>query len=386
MPDTSMIYKPVRLNVGINGQGDCHDMNGLTSDLIMQNICVICREKPLSMEEIARTLGISTFYLDDKIEKLLYMDFIRQAGINKYQTNFFIEDAEYQLANLRFSYENTMRIALPLYHVAKAMLLKFRESGVLEGEFSDNFLIYSVLMQLVINCVNDIQVEADRKMGLSWNYPRRKDGSRYFVAADFKWGAKLDEYVSDGDFKNFCREGGGNGVSYVSTETAHSLQVFMKVFGGWRDFESEDLSRLMRVYSIIQSKEIPNDYDKEIIANLCEQGYVRIENGKPAILVPIIQCGEKLEKLKNQLESVLCELESKLNTEKSKFVELFIKHRKSLEKHLPKYIDKNERDFHLSISNGSMVYHVIYMLMKNGYLKMPSEDEKKRICTLIYLK
>lgn len=88
MTDTNMIYKPVRLNVGINGQGDCRDMNGLTSDLIMQNICVICRENPLSIEEIARTLGICTFYLDEKVEKLLYMDFIRQVGSNKYQTNF----------------------------------------------------------------------------------------------------------------------------------------------------------------------------------------------------------------------------------------------------------------------------------------------------------
>ena len=178
MTDTNMIYKPVRLNVGINGQGDCRDMNGLTSDLIMQNICVICRENPLSIEEIARTLGISTFYLDEKIEKLLYMDFIRQVGGNKYQTNFFIENAEYQLVNLKFSYENVMSIALPLFNIAKAILPGYRASGLLEGEFSDNSLMYSLLMQLALDCYNDIEARADKIMGLSWTYPRRKDGSR----------------------------------------------------------------------------------------------------------------------------------------------------------------------------------------------------------------
>lgn len=386
MTDTNMIYKPVRLNVGINGQGDCRDMNGLTSDLIMQNICVICRENPLSIEEIARTLGISTFYLDEKIEKLLYMDFIRQVGSNKYQTNFFIEDAEYQLANLKFSYENVMSIALPLYNIAKSILPGYRASGLLEGEFSDNSLMYSLLMQLALDCYNDIEARADKITGLSWTYPRRKDGSRYFVAADIRWRSKLDEYVSDEDFKKFCCNGGGNGVSTVDIVTAHSLQYYMKIFGGWRDFESDDLKKLTRVYWIIKNNEAPNDFDKEIIAHLCELGYVRVENGKPMILVPIIRRGAQLENLKKQLETQFDELGSKLEAEKNNYVELVVKQRRSIEKLLPHYLDKNEKNFHISTCCGFTVYHVIYMLLKNGYLKMPSEDEKKSICTLVYIK
>lgn len=386
MTDTNMIYKPVRLNVGINGQGDCRYMNGLPSDLIMQNICVICRENPLSIEEIARTLGISTFYLDEKIEKLLYMDFIRQVGSNKYQTNFFIEDAKYQLANLKFSYENVMRIALPLYNLAKAILPDCRASGLLEGEFSDNFLMYSLLMQLTLDCYNDIRTRADEIMGLSWTYPRRKDGTRYFVAADIRGRSKLDEYVSDEDFKKFCRNGGGDGVSTVDTITARSLQYYMKIFGGWRDFESDDLKKLTRVYWIIKNNETPNDFDKEIIAYLCELGYMRVENGKPMILVPMIQCGDQLENLKKQLETQFDELGSKLEAEKSNYVELIVKHRRSIEKLLPPYLDKNEKNFHISTCCGFRGYHVLYMLLKNGYLEMPTEDEKKSICTLVYIK
>lgn len=386
MTDTNTIYKPVELNVGINGEGDCLDMNGLTSDLIMQNICVICREKPLSIEEIARTLGISTFYLDEKIGKLLYMDFVRQVGSNKYQTNFFIEDAEYQLANLKFSYENVMRIALPLYHIAKAMLPHYRASGLLEGEFSDISLMYSLLMQLTLDCYNDIQAKADEKMGLSWTFPRRKDGSRYFVAADIRWRSKLDEYGFDEDFKKFCCNGGGNGVSTVETETARSLQYYMEVFGGWRDFEGDELKKLTRVYWIIKNNEAVNDYDKEIIAHLCELGYVRVENGKPMILVPMIRCGDHLKDLKEQLETQFDELGSKLEAEKNNYVERIVKHRRSIEKILPHYLDKNEKNFHISSCCGFMVYHVIYMLLKSGYLEMPSEDEQKSICTLVYIK
>lgn len=386
MFDTNGIYKPVRLNVGICGQGDCHNMNGLTSDLIMQNICVICRENPLNLEEIARTLGISTFYLDEKIEKMLYMDYIKQVGANKYQTAFFIGDAEYELANLRFSYENTLRIALPLLNITKEILPKLRISGLVEGEFSDEFFMYSIIIQLINNYLEDISRTADEKMGLSWSYPRRKDGSRYFVAADFRWKRKLDDYVSDDDFRTFCLESGGNGISTVSTGTAQSLQYFMKVFGGWRNFESEDLSKLMRIYTIIKSKEMPNDYDKEIISNLCEKGYVRVDNGMPVILVPMIRCGKKLDELRGYMESEFSELTATLDAQKEGIVDLVIKHRKVIDKLLPKYINKNEHDFLLSSNSGFSHYAVIYLLMKNGYLYTPNEDEKKRICTLIYLK
>ncbi len=56
MTKTNEIYNPQQLSISINGQGNCKGMNGLTSDLIMKNICIICREKPLSIEEIARMI------------------------------------------------------------------------------------------------------------------------------------------------------------------------------------------------------------------------------------------------------------------------------------------------------------------------------------------
>ena len=160
----------------------------------------------------------------------------------------------------------------------------------------------------------------------------------------------------------------------------------MKIFGGWRDFESDDLKKLTRVYWIIINNEAPNDFDKEIIAHLCELGYVRVENGKPMILVPIIRCEDHLGNLKKQLETQFDELGSKLEAEKNNYVELVVKQRRSIEKLLPHYLDKNEKNFHISTCCGFTVYHVIYMLLKNGYLEMPSEDEKKSICTLVYIK
>lgn len=386
MTEQDSIYQPVRLNVGIDGQGDCEVMNGLATDLIMQNICVICREKPLLIEEIARTLGISTFYLEEKIENLLYMDFIRRVGTNRYQTTFFIEDEKYQLEKLKFSYENTMGIAVPIFNLAKAILPKLRSSGLVDGEFSDDFFLYSIMMELTNNVLQNVVDIADKRMGISWEYPKLKDGSRYFVSADFRWKYRAEEVVEDKGLVEFIKESRCYGISVENTATARSMQYFLGAFGGWRDFDYNDLNKLMRVYSIIKSGETPNEYDKEIIAYLVKEGYVRVENEKPVILVPIIKCGKELDALREMIEKESSELKQIIENEINNSIEPIIKHRKSLSKLLPKYLDENQRNFLLSRSIGFSHSDIIYLLMKNGYLYTPDEEEKKRICTLVYLK
>lgn len=386
MTEQNSIYKPVRLNVGIDGQGDCKVMNGLATDLIMQNICVICRDNPLSIEDIARTLGISTFYLEEKIENLLYMDFIRQVGSNRYQTTFFIEDEKYQLEKLKFSYKNTMSIAVPIFNLAKAILPKLRNSGLVDGEFSDDFFLYSIMMELTNNVLKNVVSIADNKMGISWEYPKLKDGSRYFVSADFRWKHRAEKVVSDKGLVEFINRSHHYGISVVNTDTASSLQYFLGVFGGWRDFDYNDLNKLMRVYSIIKSNETPNEYDKEIIAYLVKEGYVRFEKKKPVILVPIIKCGKELDALRETIEKEFLDLKQIIDDEINNSIESIIKHRKHLSKLLPKYLDDNQRNFLLSRSAGFSHSDIIYLLMKNGYLYTPDEEEKKRICTLVYLK
>lgn len=89
---TETMYKPVRFHIGHNGWVRAYDMNGLQNDVLMHNICWICYGKALTIEDIARTLGVASVYLEDKIDKLLYMDYMKKVGVNKFQTNFFIHE------------------------------------------------------------------------------------------------------------------------------------------------------------------------------------------------------------------------------------------------------------------------------------------------------
>lgn len=86
------------------------------------------------------------------------------------------------------------------------------------------------------------------------------------------------------------------------------------------------------------------------------------------------------------MEKEFAELKLIIDNEINSSIDLIIKHRKQLGKLLPKYLDDNQRNFLLSRSAKFSHYDIIYLLMKNGYLYTPNEDEKKRVCTLVYLK
>lgn len=134
------IYNPVKLIVGHSGSVINYDMYGLASDIIMQNICWICRERALATEEIARTIGVAAVYLEDKIEKLLYMDYIKTAGRNRYQTNFFICDLDYAIRAAEFKYENAQKVAVPIFNMLKDRILKANKLLTFDGEFNEDFL------------------------------------------------------------------------------------------------------------------------------------------------------------------------------------------------------------------------------------------------------
>jgi hypothetical protein len=52
------------------------------------------------------------------------------------------------------------------------------------------------------------------------------------------------------------------------------------------------------------------------------------------------------------------------------------------EKHIPKFISKEERYY---LSHGIYPqYAVLFYLTDNGYLRYPTDEEAKRICTVLW--
>ncbi len=382
MESTNGIYTPTRLIVGHNGWVCNYDMNGLQSDIIMQNICIICRDRPLTVEEIARTLGIAAVYLEDKIEKLLYMDYIRLVGANKYQTTFYIYTPEDELFNAEFACKHILELAEPVYEIARAALPYLRAEGMIDGECSDDFLLYPLVMITVTGIVRQLSQEANERLGgLPHNSPRRKDGSEHFVGANFPWTQEKLDAISDPDVRHYIIHGGGCGVKTRHRENMESLQFDQAEFGGWRNFDGEDLLALRRIHAIIKTGEVPNDYDRILISTQVEKGYVRVDDGRPVLLIPYIN-GAALEA--PEANSAIAAYQIVHRDKIDHMVELLAEHRRAFAKRLPAYLDENERNYTIANRAGFGQHGIVYALHHAGYLYTPSEEEKKRICTIVF--
>lgn len=216
--------------------------------------------------------------------------------------------------------------------------------------------------------------------------PKRKDGSEHWVSAQTQYNLEVDKRndISDG-LKEFIKHGGGCGYKIRDTGNVQSMQYDMDLFGGWREFENGDLKQMARVHEITVNNETPNEYDKDAIANLAAKRYVRVENGKPVILVPY------LRKVTLESDTVARGMVKYLEmlgeyVDINEIVQLIIQNMDYMEQFIPSYLDKNERN---SLLSGCATFgenQIMYMLYKNGYLQMPTEDEKKRICTYIWEK
>ncbi|MBQ8333935.1 MAG: sigma-70 family RNA polymerase sigma factor [Clostridia bacterium] len=385
MKTQNEIYTPVRLDVGHSGWAEDYNMHGMRTDVLTQNIVWVCREKALTVEEIARTLGCAAVYLENKIDELTDMDYMRKVGANRYITNFMIENVQYVLKTGGWQYKYAYPTARAVCGMLRERLPQIKKSDVMDGEFSDDFLLAALLVPELNRAGALLSHFIRQRAGLSFPCvtPKRSDGSEHWVCA-WNQSSVTDEAMTgyDADYLDFMRY---SSLTYKDREAGglHSQQCDHRLFGGWRDFENTELKQLARVRELIEKEETPNDYDMDGIVNLREKGYIRIDGGRPVILIP---CLRKNGNGSADTGDVIGRYE-KLFAENLNMDEVCADCLKEIElrkRLIPAHLDDNQRN---AILGGSTNIHpsaMFYTLYQNGDLAMPTEDEQKRILTLVW--
>ena len=290
------LYQPVRLLVGHFGNARASVYEDLRHDALIQNICWVCREKAHSIEEIAQTLGVAAVYLEHKIEQLIDMDYMQRIGGNKYRTEFYIWDDDFQIATERFRYDHALALGLPLYNLLKDQLPQIRGIHGIPAE-SDNFLLWALLPGLISGIFDRMEQEVQQRQGRHSEPPKRSDGSEHWLIARTTYRDRISSnHTIPADFKDYCLGGEVYGVKTRVAGRLESLQYDMMCFGSWRDFDNWELLQLQQVYDIIAAQRIPTESEKEVIAGLAQKGYVTVENGIPNIRIPFLK-GTDLRKL-----------------------------------------------------------------------------------------
>lgn len=369
---TNTIYKPIKLWVGHYGWHNNDTMRTLETDVLLQNVCYICYKKPLSIEEIARTLGVAAVYIEDKIGDMVKMSYMTETR-GRFKTNFMIQDPTYLDAAFRFRFEHSAPFANALYEALINRLDRIRDIGFIGSEMPDNELVWHLLFYTSMSVIGKIDTKIIKDNHLEHGAPMRPDGSKHWVHAGFTYD---NRYINEDDaYHEYLTAGTHFGIKTRGDEHFASMQMDLQLFGldHVRNFSTEDLKGLIRVKEIIDQNQSPNTYDKEIIAKLIAGGYVANDSGELSICVPYLNKDQK-----EQLDKYIDEIGEDLMSYQS----LFLEYTKFIDQYIPKHLDKNERNHYKTSFSPHAT--LLYLLHKEGQLKTPTENEIKRICTLVW--
>ncbi|MDR0314167.1 MAG: hypothetical protein LBI14_11300, partial [Treponema sp.] len=362
---------------GHDGEANDYNMRGIGHNPLVNNICIACYGKELTIEEISRTLRVAAAYIEPLVEDLLYMDYFRTVGKNRYTTNFYIETAHFRLSKARYYLNNLEPIARRISEVFRRYLDEIKAVGFFGSDLDSDFLLWALipvaLQKLYYRSLESIL----NKNKIVIDTPLRKDGSRHWVHAGF------DE-ASSGftpEEKDFSKRSTHTGIKTNNADTGEKTLQYdgyfiFKTGKYWREVFSEDDMRAIRhIAELIRKNETPNDYDKMRIAAFVQQGYAKMEGGNPKLMIPFFDAEEWAS-----FNAVLDKIQKEIG--ETLFAGLIEGFAEAMEKEIPSFISKDEKTY-LKYSAYPQ-YALLCWLVDNGLLRDPTDEEAKRLSTVVW--
>lgn len=365
MENRNGMREKVKLNIGHSGNIFDTSMGGLNNDLLTQNVAWVCYGKKLTVEEIARELGVPAVYLESILNRLVENDYMTVQG-GRYSTNFFIWDKETAVARLKYSYRvyrEYADIAINAWERVRADIpgIGFVGCDLPETELMWHFIpmifehgCYKAMHRLMDEC------------NLRFEGPVHPDGSRHFVHANVEFDstgdAELDEIMKDAKIY---------GIKSRHAEGIGSEQYDFSILTQWRDFNGEDLVKLKH---LVHADGEMTDELKEEAAGLIRDGYVESQYGELRVMIPYFTKAQwdEFEKI---VYSALTEEEVEA------IYRGYTGFMKLMDGLIPDFIDMNERNW-LRMGNDDLAM-LMWHLVNSGKLALPEKNIARRLSTVV---
>ncbi len=389
-------FNPVEFGkIWVSGSPGTHTPQEILRSTLTQNICYDVRRKAKTVEEIADDLGVSPVFIEGEAEYLEEYGFLKKQG-RKFIANFIITDetAEY----LSIEHETYKKAAAVF---APALFDKLTDSGILddpdivchqsddsddpidlktEARADGNFILWSLIPFVTALSGEDSDLkpvftpdDRDEEIKFEEVAVIRPDGGNNIVSTS----VRPSDFVLPNEYaaKNWS---GPMWNTYESTAM-------------WR-FESEWAERLS-----VEARDIPQNGSKVVrlylrdgelsydeYAWLAEKGFIRVE-GDPGgefrvswqpVILPNEEIKKKLIGVGNAIRE---EHRDELRALKDRFVEASLSA-------VPPHLKKTQEYLHqyLFTSDGQFVFYCLKNLVGSGKLKLPTENQRKILSTVIF--
>ena len=378
-------FNPIKFSgYGINGSVGSRNPDEFFRSSLPQNICYCIRNVAKTVNEIADDLGVSPVYVETEVDVLEEYGFLIKQK-DKYLLNFIINEPTAELLTMQ---NDMYKKAAELF--ANDLFDELMSSGILDDERifcnhtqpnesgdqytrDKNFLLWSLIPYIAAWSGEDLM---DKRITFEEVATIRPDGGQNIFHAS----VVDDEVALPKDnvyMKNWCgpmwNEYDGHVLWQIDSEWSNR--------GDYKGYfvYADDAKRVLSLYD----HEKENLLSKEDYAWLSERGYIKtwgdydgcfktawkiIVLSDKAVQSELLAIGERIKiKYKEQFEALKAPYARAA-------LECVPAHLRKIREYELQYV------FH---SDGWFLLHCIVTLLGNGKLKLPTEEQRKALTTMI---
>lgn len=364
--------QPIRFtSMGHNGHpGSKGDTQDFLAKVITQNIAYAAYHKPRTINEIAEELGINPIFVEDEVATLEEYGYMDKLADGKYRTNINIKIPSDEANAI---YEDIQKKYTELF--AEKFIIPYLESineipGFLTVPDNDlNLLKWSMIPHLT-----DKLATADIN---DWKYSvKRKDGGDFVALARLDVPVKKDEnaniYWACGSMWRGSQDE-TNSFTWDQPASWRSwrLDVYWGSRKGWRENRIDDYEKL---YYFMKGELAENEANLYAYKRLLERGYlVKTDEGYKINVIMSQSLNKWFELFPNASDEI-----TELSREYAeKAAEADILNQPEHMHELIRYYDQN--------AACNLQTHIMEYLLNKGVLKLPTEEQRKGLCTVMFL-
>ena len=295
--ETRENYLPGRLNLSYGGSDGLkgEPISLVEGDLIAQNLLILAYDKPITISDLSKAIGIPAAYIEPIVKKLIDGELMVQMDSGKVYSDFIISKAQDILKNFESQKNFAHKQFDTVWSIVEKMSAKISKMDFvksMDGEERTNLDRYAVLKAL-----QDFQHFGTGKIE-SPKFPKRKDGGWWFAQAiAFDAGYNTKEYI---DASEYCIHGGHRTSEAVSVGRTKRIRLYEfdttlwdsphRFGGAYELYFKHIIPLLWSIYDGIslETSDIPNDFIS-YIPTLEQFGVIGRTEDKLCVKIPVLK-------------------------------------------------------------------------------------------------
>lgn len=298
--ETRKNYLPGRLNLSFGGSFGLkgEPISLVEEDLIAQNLLILAYDKPITISDLSKAIGIPAAYIEPIVKKLVDGELMVQMDSGKVYSDFIISKAQDILKNFESQKNFAHKQFDTVWSIVEKMSDKISKMDFVKSMDSEERT--KLDRYAVLKALQDFQHFGTGKIE-SPKFPKRKDGGWWFAQAiAFDAGYNTKEYM---EASEYCIHGGHRTSEAVSVGRTKRIRLYEfdttlwdsphRYGGAYELYFKHIIPLLWSIYDGIslETSDISNEFISYIPA-LEQLGVIGRSEDKLCVKIPVLKKAE----------------------------------------------------------------------------------------------